>query len=393
MNNNNDNNQKSQNKSLGIRDEIEGKKFWKTLDKQFIKVFDASLGTYYINKHINKIIVIVGLILIGYALIYHSYSAFVKDSSNILSDPQSIIYIFPNPQHENNLDVTNFAEIQHQEILDKSNQTQDPNQALESNQTQDPNQALESNQTQDPNQALESNQTQDPNQALESNQTQDPQINKVDYNTFPDLTGIISGGSGIASLITLFFYKSQKYIQQSLTNLAITQMIYKSHYLSFETISDYHSSKFPSTNENEKPKLNLDEINKINKMLLYYTNNYISILAYKSQFDVEQEKPEVIEKLEEGQGQEQGGGKPEEGQGQEQGGGKPEEGQGQEQGGGKPEEGQGQEQGGGKLEEGQGQEQGGGKLEEGQGQEQGGGKLEEGQGQEQGGGKPEQEQK
>jgi len=81
----------SSDKSYPLRTDEEGKKRWETLDEQFIKVFDASLGTYRINKHINKIIVIVGLVLIGYALIYHTYSSLILDGSNDITDTSSLV--------------------------------------------------------------------------------------------------------------------------------------------------------------------------------------------------------------------------------------------------------------------------------------------------------------
>ncbi|HSF49590.1 MAG TPA: hypothetical protein VLA74_02415 [Nitrososphaeraceae archaeon] len=216
-----DNSQHLQNKTkaLPLREPEEGKKWWRTLDAQFIKVFDASVGTYYINKQINKIIVILGIVLIAYALIYHTYSSFYFDNSD-----------------------------------------SNTNQQL----------------------------------PIDNNGTKD------NDNKLPDITGLISGGAGIASLITLFFYKSQRYIQQSLTNLAITEMIYKSHYLTFETISDYHSSIFLSSGETKNKKISIDEINKLNKMLLSYTTNYVNTLTGKSRFEGPTKIEEGPTKIEEG---------------------------------------------------------------------------------------------
>ena len=88
-----DNSQHSQNKTqasraLPIRQPGTGEAMWRTLDNQFIKVFDASVGTYYINKQINKIIVILGIVLIAYALIYHTYSSFYLNQSNSITNQQ-----------------------------------------------------------------------------------------------------------------------------------------------------------------------------------------------------------------------------------------------------------------------------------------------------------------
>jgi hypothetical protein len=41
---------------------------------------------------------------------------------------------------------------------------------------------------------------------------------------------LLSGGAGFGLLVSSFFYKSQIYAQESVTNLAITNMVFKSHY-------------------------------------------------------------------------------------------------------------------------------------------------------------------
>ena len=98
-------------KALPPREPGDAKKLVLALDTQFTKVFDAALGTYYINKQINKIIVIIGIVLIGYALIYHTYSSFVlNQSDNVKNQPG------------NNLEGSNSVVTQ--EPLISSNNTQ-----------------------------------------------------------------------------------------------------------------------------------------------------------------------------------------------------------------------------------------------------------------------------
>ena len=53
--------------------------------------------------------------------------------------------------------------------------------------------------------------------------------NKVDLPQSQWIS-LLSGGSGLALLVSSFFYKSQIYAQESVTNLAITNMVFKSHY-------------------------------------------------------------------------------------------------------------------------------------------------------------------
>jgi hypothetical protein len=48
-----------------------------------------------------------------------------------------------------------------------------------------------------------------------------------------------SGGIGIAALISIFFYKSQDAISKAVANLSVVDMVFKSHYRAYESITDY----------------------------------------------------------------------------------------------------------------------------------------------------------
>jgi hypothetical protein len=50
---------------------------------------------------------------------------------------------------------------------------------------------------------------------------------------------IFSGGIGMAALVTLFFYKSQNAITKAIANLSVVDMIFKSHYRAYESVTDY----------------------------------------------------------------------------------------------------------------------------------------------------------
>lgn len=64
------------------------------------------------------------------------------------------------------------------------------------------------------------------------------------YKQSADAWSIFSGGLGLVSFVALFFTKPQSYITKALGNLAQIQMVYKTHSLEFEAISDYSWEKF-----------------------------------------------------------------------------------------------------------------------------------------------------
>jgi hypothetical protein len=54
-----------------------------------------------------------------------------------------------------------------------------------------------------------------------------------------DAWSLFSGGIGVASLIAIFFYKSQDAISKAVANLSVVDMVFKSHYRAYESITDY----------------------------------------------------------------------------------------------------------------------------------------------------------
>ena len=50
---------------------------------------------------------------------------------------------------------------------------------------------------------------------------------------------IFSGGIGIGALVSLFFYKSQDAISKAVANLTVVELVFKSHYRAYESITDY----------------------------------------------------------------------------------------------------------------------------------------------------------
>ena len=80
----------------------------------------------------------------------------------------------------------------------------------------------------------------EPSTASTSN-TSDEQANVTSNNSnsenqqnIPNLTGLISSGTGLATIIGLFFFKSQAHIQRAFTNLALTNMISTANSYNFQ---------------------------------------------------------------------------------------------------------------------------------------------------------------
>ena len=83
----------------------------------------------------------------------------------------------------------------------------------------------------------------------------------------PDAWSLFSGGLGLVSFVTIFLTKPQLRITKALANLVQVQMIYKSHSLEYEAISDYHWEKFKNGNRD------IAELTQMNKELDRATEN------------------------------------------------------------------------------------------------------------------------
>jgi len=75
------------------------------------------------------------------------------------------------------------------------------------------------------------------------------------YKQSADAWILFSGGLGLVSFVALFFTKPQSYITKALGNLAQIQMIYKTHSLEFEAISDYSWEKFKENGSRDLAEL------------------------------------------------------------------------------------------------------------------------------------------
>jgi hypothetical protein len=66
--------------------------------------------------------------------------------------------------------------------------------------------------------------------------------NAIIYTIFKgtaDGWSFFTGSVGIGALVSIFFYKSQDAISKAVANLSVVDMVFKSHYRAYESITDY----------------------------------------------------------------------------------------------------------------------------------------------------------
>jgi len=73
----------------------------------------------------------------------------------------------------------------------------------------------------------------------------------------PNLTGLISSGTGLATIVGLFFFKSQAHIQRAFTNLALTNFISTANMWGFKRLDWYMWAKYkvPTLKEDDPERL------------------------------------------------------------------------------------------------------------------------------------------
>jgi hypothetical protein len=85
---------------------------------------------------------------------------------------------------------------------------------------------------------------------------------------------LLTGGAGIATVVSLFFYRPQLNINKALKTLASVDMTYKSHYLTLESISDYNTLHTYDRN--------IQDLKDMNELLKDITTSYMQMLEDKT---------------------------------------------------------------------------------------------------------------
>lgn len=97
--------------------------------------------------------------------------------------------------------------------------------------------------------------------------------NSIIYTWIKGIDGfsLFSGGIGIASVVSLFFYRPQLKINKALEILASVDMAYKSHYLTLESISDYNTLHTYNRD--------FDDLKSMNELLSATTLSYVQMIG------------------------------------------------------------------------------------------------------------------
>lgn len=169
------------------------KHYYQDLEDRFDEVWESATSTFKLNKGINIVVVIIGVTLIAYGLIFQWVDTFIyHPTSSKSADDQTI--------------VTSAS----------SNTTNDQENATSAN----------------------SNTTDDQANVMNAD------TNNGNQPTIPNLTGLISSGTGLATIVGLFFFKSQAHIQRAFTNLAITNFISTANMWGFKRLDWYMWAKY-----------------------------------------------------------------------------------------------------------------------------------------------------
>jgi hypothetical protein len=93
------------------------------------------------------------------------------------------------------------------------------------------------------------------------------------YNGTSDGWSLFSGGIGMGVLISMFFYKSQDAISKAVANLSVVDMVFKSHYRAYESITDYDYKA-----DNSLPHREIGDLKEMLELLEKNTRAYVELI-------------------------------------------------------------------------------------------------------------------
>jgi hypothetical protein len=88
-----------------------------------------------------------------------------------------------------------------------------------------------------------------------------------------DIWGMFTGGIGIGALVSLFFYKSQDAISKAVANLSVVDMVFKSHYRAYESITDYDYKA-----DNSLPRREVGDLKEMLELLEKTTQAHVELI-------------------------------------------------------------------------------------------------------------------
>ena len=92
-------------------------------------------------------------------------------------------------------------------------------------------------------------------------------------NGTSDGWSLFSGGIGMGVLISMFFYKSQDAISKAVTNLSVVDMVFKSHYRAYESITDYDYKA-----DNSLPHRDIGDLKEMLELLEKNTRAHVELI-------------------------------------------------------------------------------------------------------------------
>ena len=185
----------------------EANKINDTINKKYLIALDKALEIFNFHKITNYILVAMGIILIFFGLIHGTLDfnngPGIDTSNNSTSKQQSDSASF-------------YGSASSKELGEEEGK--------------------QPTATSDSNNGLLGIDTRNVDNKTNNNEDNKTNNNQQQLNSTDQWISLLSGGAGFGLLVSSFFYKSQIYAQESVTNLAITNMVFKSHYTNYMLI-------------------------------------------------------------------------------------------------------------------------------------------------------------
>src|SRR5688500_198406 len=191
-----------------------------TINEKYLNALDKSLEIYNFHKITNYILVAVGIILISFGLINGTLIQSLQSNNMNITTPQNLKDESPivnlDPNNVSGIATPNNSSSKQQSAIASLGSVSNRELEEEGKQPTSTSNSNNGSVLTTSNVDNKANTNQQQSNSTESSQNQ--------------WISLLSGGAGFGLLVSSFFYKSQIYAQESVTNLAITNMVFKSHY-------------------------------------------------------------------------------------------------------------------------------------------------------------------
>jgi hypothetical protein len=227
-------------------DNEDNRHYYQKLEDRFDQVWESAMSTYRTNTIINIIVVGIGIILIANGLIFQWYDNFVYHHPT--ASPKSTTHGQANVTSTNSNTTDGQASVLASVLASvmgtNSNTTDDQTDVTSANSNTTDDQtdvtSANSNATDDQTDvtSANSNATDDQTDVTSANSNSENEPN------IPNYSGLISSSTGLATIVGLFFYRSQAHVQRAFTNLALTNFISTANMWGFKRLDWYYWAKY-----------------------------------------------------------------------------------------------------------------------------------------------------